>query len=97
MYKTQTNKTEVFEIIELKDGLVAFKGSNGKYLSSENGTKAMTCVSPKIGKSEKFTMVDYGNDTFVLKGNNNKHVRANMQCTGTGISDWLKFKFANAL
>ncbi|WP_075603262.1 hypothetical protein [Saccharicrinis aurantiacus] len=38
--KTQTNKTEVFEIIELKDGLVAFKGSNGKYLSSENGKKS---------------------------------------------------------
>ncbi|NME70791.1 right-handed parallel beta-helix repeat-containing protein [Flammeovirga aprica] len=84
--------TELFEIIDNGDGTVSFKGSNGLYVSSENGNKEMTCIRTEIGAWEKFEMVDYGNDIYALKGNNLLFVRDNMLCTSTGASNWQKFK-----
>lgn len=84
--------TELFEIIDNGDGTFSFKGSNGLYVSSENGNKELTCIRTSIGAWEKFEMVDYGNDIYALKGNNALFVRNNMLCTSTGASNWQQFK-----
>lgn len=90
--KTSVGTTEKFEIIDLGDGTVALKGSNGKYVSSENGTKELTCTRTAIGAWEKFTLVDYGNNNYAVKGNNDMYLRDNMLCTSTGVSNWQQFK-----
>ncbi|PWJ39308.1 T9SS type A sorting domain-containing protein [Sediminitomix flava] len=90
--KATAGTTEQFQIIDIGDGKVALKGSNGKYVSSENGTKEMTCTRTEIGAWEKFTLIDYGNNIYALKGNNNLYLRDNMLCTSTGVSDWQRFK-----
>lgn len=82
---------EKFEIIDAGGGLVALKGSNGLYVSSENGTKELTCTRTSIGAWEKFEMVDYGNGVYALKGNNNLYLRNNMLCTSTGVSTWQQW------
>ncbi|WP_109831106.1 T9SS type A sorting domain-containing protein [Reichenbachiella versicolor] len=93
---TSAGSTELFEIIDNGDGTVAFKGSNGLYVSSENGTKELTCTRTTIGAWEKFVMEDHGNDVYALKGNNDQYVRNNMLCTSPGASDWQKFKINGA-
>ncbi|WP_075603264.1 T9SS type A sorting domain-containing protein [Saccharicrinis aurantiacus] len=95
--KSIAGSTEKFEIIDIGSGLVALKGSNGKYVSSENGTKELTCTGTSIGAWEKFTMVDYGNNVYALKGNNNLYVRNNMLCTSNGVSNWQQFKVTSGL
>ncbi|RED95947.1 right-handed parallel beta-helix repeat-containing protein [Marinoscillum furvescens] len=82
---------EKFEIIDAGGGLVALKGSNGLYVSSENGTKELTCTRTSIGGWEKFEMVDYGNGIYALKGNNNQYLRNNMLCTSPGVSTWQQW------
>ncbi|MEM6831057.1 MAG: carbohydrate-binding domain-containing protein, partial [Bacteroidota bacterium] len=87
-----TGNTELFEIVDAGNWLVALKGSNGKYVSSESGLKEITCFRNEIGSSEKFEMVDFGNDTYALKGNNGLYLRENMLCTSRGTSNWQKWK-----
>ncbi|WP_075603263.1 T9SS type A sorting domain-containing protein [Saccharicrinis aurantiacus] len=94
---TTVGTSEKFEIVDIGSGLVALKGSNGKYVSSENGTKELTCTRTSIGAWEKFTMVDYGNNVYALKGNNDLYVRDNMLCTSTGASNWQQFKVTSEL
>ncbi|KXX69404.1 hypothetical protein AVL50_19175 [Flammeovirga sp. SJP92] len=83
---------EQFELIENSDGTFSFKGSNGNYVSSENGNKEMTCTRTEIGAWEKFTLEDYGNDIYAIKGNNGMYLRNNMLCTSEGVSEWQQFK-----
>ncbi|KXX69353.1 T9SS type A sorting domain-containing protein [Flammeovirga sp. SJP92] len=89
---SSVGNTELFEIIENSDGTVSFKGSNGLYVSSENGNKELTCTRTAIDAWEKFEMIDYGNDVYALKGNNSMYVRDNMLCTSEGVSNWQQFK-----
>ncbi|WP_082026706.1 T9SS type A sorting domain-containing protein [Flammeovirga sp. OC4] len=88
--------TEQFEMIENTDGTVSFKGSNGKYVSSENGNKEMTCTRTEIGTWEKFTLEDFGNDIYAIKGSNELYLRNNMLCTSDGVSEWQQFKIQSS-
>jgi len=94
---TTVGATEKFEIIDNTDGTVSLKGSNDKYVSSENGTKEMTCTRSAISAWEKFTMVDLGSNVYALKGNNGLYVRNNMLCTATTTGDWQKFVMTTGL
>ncbi|MCG8700078.1 MAG: trypsin-like peptidase domain-containing protein, partial [Bacteroidales bacterium] len=55
---------------------ISLKGNNGKYVSSENGKKAMNCNRTSVAKWEKFTVVDAGNGKIALKGSNGKYVNS---------------------
>ncbi|MEM6829854.1 MAG: T9SS type A sorting domain-containing protein [Bacteroidota bacterium] len=89
--------TERFTLIENSDGTFALQGSNGNYVSSENGNKAMTCNRATIGGWEKFTLEDYGNDVYAIKANNGLYLRNNMLCTSDGVSNWQTFKIVRNL
>ncbi|WNJ20429.1 T9SS type A sorting domain-containing protein [Pontibacter sp. G13] len=89
--------TEKFEIIDAGSGLVALKGSNGNYVSSENGTQEMTCNTATIGAWEKFTLEDQGDGSFALLANNNQYLRENMLCTSPSVSNWQKWTVTTGL
>lgn len=89
--------TEKFEIIDVGGGQVALKGSNGNYVSSENGTKELTCTRTTIGGWEKFTLEDQGDGTQALKGNNGQYLRENMLCTSPNVSTWQKWTVTTGL
>ncbi len=63
------------------EGRAEFKGvllgNNNRYISSENGDKAMTCNRVPVGPWEIFTFVPYPsiNNAYVLRGNNGRYVR----------------------
>jgi len=46
--------------------IVTFKGNNGKYISSENGTQAMTCTRPAAQAWEQFMVIDAGSGKIEL-------------------------------
>jgi hypothetical protein len=74
-------------------------GTNGKYVSSENGTSAMMCNRNEIGDWEKFTWVDLGNYQFALLGSNGKYVcsengTTGMMCNRGTRSGWETFTWA---
>ncbi|MDB3936183.1 hypothetical protein N9383_05640 [Granulosicoccus sp.] len=48
---------------------IAIKCNNGKYLSSENGEKAMSCNRTRIGDWEVFTVVLIPGEGFILLAN----------------------------
>ncbi|MBE0393180.1 ThuA domain-containing protein [Flavobacterium sp. PL002] len=85
--------------------IISIKGSNEKFISSENGTKSMTCNRDASGLWEKFTVVDAGGGKIALKGNNGKYVSSEngtkaMTCTRTfntvsSIGSWEKFDWVN--
>ncbi|RYY32115.1 MAG: glycoside hydrolase, partial [Sphingobacteriaceae bacterium] len=45
---------EQFDWINNGDGTISLRGNNGRYVSSEGGTQAMTCTRTTIGSTEKF-------------------------------------------
>ena len=94
---TTLGATEKFEIIDVGGGKVALKGSNGNYVSSENGTKEMTCTRTSIGDWEKFTLVDQGDGTQAILGNNSQYLRENMLCTSPSVSTWQKWTVTTGL
>ncbi len=94
---TTLGATEKFEIIDVGGGQVALKGSNGNYVSSENGTKEMTCTRTSIGDWEKFTLVDQGDGTQAILGNNSQYLRENMLCTSPSVSTWQKWTVTTGL
>lgn len=64
---------------------------------SENGGQAMNCNRTGLGPWEKFQVVDAGNSTIALKGNNGLYVTATspMFCTGTTLDSTTRFKWIN--
>jgi len=94
---TSVGSTEKFVIEDQGDGTVALRGTNGLFVSSENGTKEMTCTRANVGAWEKFTLEDHGNDTYALQGSNGLYLRNNMLCTSTGASNWQKWKVVTGL
>ncbi|WNJ20430.1 T9SS type A sorting domain-containing protein [Pontibacter sp. G13] len=94
---TTLGTTEKFEIIDAGGGLVALKGSNGNYVSSENGTTEMTCNTATIGAWEKFTLEDQGDGSFALLANNGQYLRENMLCTSATVSSWQKWTVTTGL
>lgn len=66
---------------------VAIKGDNGRYLSSENGSKPVTCNRSVVGEWEVFEMHFLDPQKFTLKGNNGKYLvfetlNSPLTCTG---------------
>jgi len=64
---------------------------------SENGTQAMNCNRTGLGPWEKFEVVDAGNNTVALKGNNGLYVKATSPvfCTGTTLDSTTRFNWIN--
>ncbi|HEX8507770.1 MAG TPA: cellulase family glycosylhydrolase [Hymenobacter sp.] len=60
--------TEEFDWVINADGTVSLRGSNGKYVSSENGTGAMTCTRSAVSASEKFAFGILGNVALASRG-----------------------------
>ncbi len=76
--------------------IITLKGNNGKYVSSENGTKAMICNRPTDAEWEKFELIYNSDGTVSLKGNNGRYVTsmdgtAPIICDRTKINRWEKF------
>ncbi|MBK0379875.1 family 16 glycosylhydrolase [Mucilaginibacter segetis] len=74
---------------------VTLKGFNGKYVSSENGTQAMTCTRATAQGWEQFTVVDAGGGKIALQSQG-KYVSSEngtqaITCNRTSIGDWEKF------
>ena len=70
----------------------------GKYVSSENGTQAMTCNRTAAQGWEQFDWVVNADSTISLRGNNGLYVSSEngtqaMNCNRTTIQGWEKFKF----
>ncbi|WP_223148863.1 T9SS type A sorting domain-containing protein [Aquimarina sp. RZ0] len=81
--------------------VAALKGNNAKYVSSENGTKPMTCNRNQIGGWEKFEIKvigsTNGNDIVTLKGNNGNYVSSEngtkpITCDRPRVGAWEKFE-----
>lgn len=56
------------------DGYVAFKGSNGKYVTNATGRGGrlyMQFISPAISKAEKFTLEHVDNDLWAIRAESN--------------------------
>ncbi|MCG8702360.1 MAG: T9SS type A sorting domain-containing protein, partial [Bacteroidales bacterium] len=77
---------------------ISLKGNNGKYVSSESGTKAMMCNRASVLGWEKFTVVNAGSGKIALKGNNGKYVTSGspMWCKTATITAAAKFSWVNA-
>src|SRR5258708_3776098 len=74
---------------------VTIKGSNGKYVSSENGTQAMTCNRTIAQGWEQFTVIDAGGGKIALQ-NQGKYVSSEngtqpITCNRTAIGPWEQF------
>ncbi len=81
----------------LKQTFISLKGSNTKFVSSENGERAMKCNRNSMGSWEKFELVKLADGKYALKGNNGKYVSSEngeraMQCNRLTIGPWEKFE-----
>lgn len=76
---------------------VTIKGSNGLYVSSENGQQAMNCNRTAVGGWEQFKVVDAGNGKVALI-NSAKYVCSEdglqaMNCNRTAVGPWEQFEW----
>jgi chitinase len=75
--------------------VITLKGFNGKYVSGQNGTQAMTCTSATASPTESFTLLDAGGGKVALRSKG-KYVSSEngtmaITCNRAAISDWEKF------
>jgi len=75
---------------------ISLQGSNGKFVSSENGNGGMTCNRNAVGAWEKFTVGNGSNGTFTLQGNNGKFVSSEngnqaITCNRNAVGGWERF------
>ena len=89
--------SESLKLERLEDGKVALKASNGKYVSSENGSKPMTANRTKIGRWERFEMEELANGDVAFKANNGKYIsseRGSKPATAnrSNIGTWERFR-----
>lgn len=74
---------------------ITIKGSNNKFVSGENGTKAMLCDRTTAQDWEKFTVVDAGGGKVALKSMgkyvSSENGSGTINCSRTSIQDWEKF------
>ncbi|MCW3466771.1 glycosyl hydrolase family 18 protein [Chitinophaga nivalis] len=75
------------------------RGNNSKYVSSENGTQAMTCNRTAVQAWEAFEVLDAGNGKVALR-NQGKYVSGengaqNVTCNRATPADWEKFTWIN--
>lgn len=76
---------------------VWLRGSNGSYVSSENGTTAMNCNRTTVQGWEQFLIVNAGNGKIALS-NQGKYVTSGngataMTCDRPTIQGWEEFKW----
>lgn len=76
--------------------IINLKGNNGKYVSSENGSKAMNCNRSNLGSWERFQIITLSNGKVVLKGNNGRYVSSEngskaITCNRKLIGSWEQF------
>lgn len=72
------------------------QGSNGLYVSSEDGASPMRCDRPTVGDQEVFTIVDGGGGKVALRGSNGLFVSsengaAPMNCDRASVQAWEAF------
>jgi hypothetical protein len=89
--KSATSNAPIGQVITLK-------GNNGFYVSSENGTKAMTCTRATAQAWEQFTVLDAGGgkvylrsmDKYVSSENGTKAITCNRTAPqGWETFDWI--------
>lgn len=91
---------ETFEVVDAGGGLIALRGSNGKYVS---GTSPMYCNATTIGATEKFSWVSPSAGQVQLKCSaNNYYVcsengTTSMNCNRTRASGWETFSVEAAI
>ncbi len=81
----------------LPNDIVAIQGSNGLYVSSEDGKKPMVCNRPGPDRWEKFEIVDAGDGLVAFKGSNGLFVSSEdgkkpMICDRPSPDRWEKFE-----
>ncbi|HVW94809.1 MAG TPA: family 16 glycosylhydrolase [Mucilaginibacter sp.] len=74
---------------------ITLKGFNNRYVSSENGTQAMTCNRTTAQGWEQFLVVDEGGGKIALQSQG-KYVSSEngtqaITCNRTSVGDWEKF------
>ena len=79
--------------------VITLKGSNGMYVSGENGTQAMNCNRPTAQAWEQFLVVDAGNGKVALQSMS-KYVSSEngvnpITCNRASFGDWEEFKWIN--
>ncbi len=75
--------------------VITLKGFNGKYVSGQNGTQAMTCTSTTASPTESFTLLDAGGGKVALRSKA-KYVSSEngtmaITCNRATMGDWEKF------
>lgn len=75
--------------------VITLKGNNGFYVSSENGTKAMTCTRTAPQGWEQFTVLDAGGGKVALRSMG-KYVSSEngeeaITCSRTAVQGWEVF------
>ena len=79
---------------------ITLKGSNGQYVTSNNGDSAMRCDRATAQGWETFTVGDAGNGLITLQGSNGLYVTSNngdsaMACNRTTAQGWEQFRWIN--
>jgi len=76
---------------------ITLKGFNGDYVSSEDGTQAMTCTRTTAQAWEQFTVVDEGNGNVALQSMGHYVSSENgtmpITCNRTSVGAWETFKW----
>jgi len=75
--------------------VITLKGFNGKYVSGQDGTQAMTCTSTTASPTESFTLLDAGGGKVALRSKG-KYVSSEngtmaITCNRATMGDWEKF------
>ena len=83
-------------MVDAGNGKVELK-SQGKFVSSENGTQAITCNRTTAGAWEQFTWGTNADGTITLQGSNGKFISSEngtmpMTCNRATASGWEAFK-----
>lgn len=83
-------------MVDAGNGKIALQ-SMSKYVSSENGTMAITCNRASFGGWETFTWGVNADGTITLQGSNNDYISSEngtqaMTCTRPTASGWEPFK-----
>ncbi|AXT61430.1 hypothetical protein D1816_14085 [Aquimarina sp. AD10] len=77
--------------------IIAIKGNNGKYVTSQNTNVPITANQLTVGDSEKFEVINRSNGQIALRGNNGRYVSSEngqkaMTCNRTAIGAWELFE-----
>lgn len=88
---TNTNNPPIGQTIWLR-------GSNGQYVSSENGQSAMMCNRSSAGGWEQFTIESTGDGKVALRGSNGQYVSSEngqspMYCNRSSVGGWEAFEW----